>query len=255
MHVLLTNDDGPFSPGLCALRAALERFGTVTVVCPAEERSGVAHAITWGAPVRVARAHLADGSAARIVTGTPADCVIFALAEVFDPAPDLLVSGVNLGINAGMDVFYSGTVAAALEGAFNGITSVALSTTQRNADRMDAVAAQAARVLRILLELERTGPEPYNVNIPFLEGPDPDVRFTSQSPPVPVLACRLVRDPVGRDHYWLDSRPDRQAPPADSDLAALAEGDISVTPLRLELTDRAALERLRRVASIDSSGT
>ena len=121
MRILLTNDDGPFAPGLCPLRHALEALGEVTIVCPAEERSGVGHAITYLSPVRASTVRLHDGTAAHTLTGMPADCVKFAMLSLMDARPDLVVSGPNLGVNLGTDVFYSGTVAAALEGGFFGV--------------------------------------------------------------------------------------------------------------------------------------
>ncbi len=152
MKILLTNDDGPFAAGLCPLRHALQALGEVTIVCPAEERSGVGHAITYLVPVRAGMVRLHDGSVAHTLTGMPADCVKFAVLSLMDARPDLVVSGPNLGLNLGMDVFYSGTVAAALEGGFYGVPAVALSTTRENDGCMEAVAEQSVRVLRMLLD-------------------------------------------------------------------------------------------------------
>ena len=255
MKILLTNDDGPFGPGLSLLRQALEELGEVTVLCPAEERSGVSHAITYMVPVRLGSVRMADGAEARTLTGTPADCVKFALLELFDSRPDLLVSGPNLGVNAGVDVFYSGTVAAALEGGFYGVRSVAFSTDRRNAQDMDAVAGQALRVLRGLLELETEAPWVFNVNVPYLSGREPPVCFTRQTPTFPPGSCTRTLDSRQREHYWLDSTEGEEDPPPDSDVAVLRAGSISVTPLRGDLTDRAVLEWLRRVASAQLSST
>jgi 5'-nucleotidase len=251
MKILLTNDDGLFSDGLYALKDALAPFGDVTVVCPAAERSGVAHAITWGVPVQVSRAYLQDGSPAHIVHGTPVDCVLFALAELFDGPPDLVASGINTGMNAGADVFYSGTVSAALEGAFHGVSGVAFSTDERgNAGRMDAVAAQAARVLRGLLELGERAPWAFNVNIPALDGDaEPPVRFTRLYSGGTRVSCIPIEDPYGRLRYWLDTNGERGPAPPDSDIGTLAAGHISVTPLRGDLTDGDLLRRVGQSAS------
>ncbi|MCK4283332.1 MAG: 5'/3'-nucleotidase SurE [Candidatus Brocadiae bacterium] len=247
---MLTNDDGPFTPGICSLRKALTEFGQVTVVCPAQECSAVGHAITYIVPVRTGTARLADGTPVQTLTGTPADCVKFALLEVYDSPPDLLVSGPNVGINAGIDLFYSGTVAAALEGGFNGVPSVAFSTARRNADRADAVAQQAVRVLRMLLgEGELSGPHVFNVNIPHLTGEEPPIRFTGQDLSFPPGRYVRAEAPLDRVHYWLDSTTGAGPPEPGSDVAAAEAGSISITPLRCDLTDEGRLDHLRKAAS------
>jgi len=244
MKMLLTNDDGPFAPGLCALRDVLLELGDVTTVVPAEERSGIGHAITYLVPVRTGTANLPDGSTVVTLTGTPADCVKFGLLEVLDSPPEMIVAGCNMGINVGIDVFYSGTVAAALEGAFSGVFSVALSTTRHNGGRMAAVATQARRVLGMLLENGPLAPHAFNVNIPLLSGGDPEIRFTRQSQVFPRGSFLRQDGPRGRVHYWLDSTADAAAPEPDSDVAAVEAGCISITPLRPNLTDDAFLKRL-----------
>ncbi len=249
MNILLTNDDGPLARGICSLRKALALLGDVTVVCPASEHSGVGHSITYMAPVRADTVALADGAPAHVLTGTPADCVKFAVLELLDRPPDLVVSGPNLGLNVGLDLFYSGTVAAALEGAFHGITSVAFSTTRPSAGNMDAVAQQALRVLRLLLDEGREAEgRAFNVNIPTLGADAPAVRFTRQSPAAACGAYVRAEAPRQGPHYWLDATASAGVPPADSDVAALEAGCISVTPLQCDLTDRDELARLREKA-------
>jgi 5'-nucleotidase len=252
VKILLTNDDGPLAPGLHALQQALALHAEVTVVCPAEERSGVGHGITYLAPIRAGRADLPGGASACTVTGTPADCVKFALTHLLETAPDLIVSGPNLGANVGWDVFYSGTVAAALEGGMNGIASVAVSTSRRNSGRMDVVARHAAG---LILALPREARIVYNVNVPALEGGGlPPVRLTRQCRIGPRGTCTPHDGPRGRTHYWLgvDEWPERPGP--DTDVGALADGCVSVTPLRAELTDEAALARLAGLAERLSQG-
>jgi len=155
------------------------------------------------------------------------------------------VSGPNLGCNVGVDVFYSGTVAAALEGGFCGVTSVAVSTSRENEGCMDAVAEQAMRVLRPLLDAGMPAGTVLNVNIPALCETYPEVRVTRQSTQFPPGLLRRAEGPRGRVHYYLDSA-DETAPAApDSDVAALEAGAISVTPLRRDLTDEAAVRPLK----------
>jgi 5'-nucleotidase len=252
VKILLTNDDGPLAPGLAALQSALARHGEVTVVCPAEERSGVGHGITYLAPIQAGRADLPGGASACTVTGTPADCVKFALVHLLESAPDLIVSGPNLGANVGWDVFYSGTVAAALEGGMNGIASVAVSTSRRNSGKMDLVAGHAAG---LTLALPRDAGAVYNVNIPALAGEGlPPVRLTRQCRIGPRGTCTRHDGPRGRTHYWLGADEWPESPAPDTDVGALAAGCVSVTPLRTELTDEAALARLAGLAETISRG-
>jgi len=246
VDILLTNDDGPFGPGLCELRRALEGLGHVRAVCPDRERSGIAHAITIMEPLRVRTVRLADGSEAELLSGTPADCVKFAMLTAGEARPELAVSGPNMGINAGVDAFYSGTVAAALEARFYGARALAVSTVPENAMRAEQLAGQTLRVLRLLLRSAGPGPWAFNVNIPALAGPDPEVRLTAQSGAFPPGRYRPAEGTHGRPHYWLDSTLDAGPAPPGSDAAAVEAGCISVTPLRADLTDTAALERLRR---------
>lgn len=256
MQILLTNDDGPFGAGLCPMRSALQELGRVTVLCPERERSGVSHSITYLVPVRTETIRLRDGSRARTLTGAPVDCVKFALLEVFDEAPDLVVSGINLGLNLGVDLFYSGTVAAALEGALYGVRSVAFSTHRQNAERMENVAGQALRVLRRLRKVE-CGARAFNVNIPPLPGPgvDPPIRVTSQSCAFPPGEFVRSAGPRGREHYFLDSTTGAGPAPEGSDVAALEAGAISVTPIRTSLTDEEAAGRLGDALSDIVAGT
>lgn len=244
VNILLTNDDGPLAPGLHALLRALQPHGEVTVVCPAEERSGVGHAITYLTPVRAAKVELAGGGSACTITGTPADCVKFALSHLLDAPPDLIVSGINIGVNVGWDLFYSGTVAAAVEGAMNGIPSVAVSTSRANSDKMDVA---AGRAVDVILALPREGPVAYNVNIPRLAGEDvPPLRLARQCRTGPPGTCTRQDGPRGRTHYWLGSADRTDRPGVDTDVGAVAEGCISVTPLRTVLTDEEALDGLGR---------
>ena len=225
---------------------ALDGLGERWLSAPNEERSGVSHALTYRTPVELGTARLADGTEAHTLSGTPVDCVKFGVLHLLDAPPDLIVSGPNPGINVGVYVFYSGTVAAALEGAVLGVPAVAVSTSRRNAGRTDAVAQQAVRVIRLLLHRERPAGSAFNVNIPPLDGVEPEVAWTSQSLAFWGGRYQPAEGAAQARHYRLDpgaDRADRHAP--DSDVAALAAGRISVTPLRCDMTDRAALERLK----------
>jgi 5'-nucleotidase len=174
----------------------------------------------------------------------PADCIKFALLVLMKSPPDLIVSGPNLGTNAGVHVFYSGTVAAALEGGFYGVPSVAVSTSRENEADMSPVAAQAVRVLRLLLDSGLAPGAVVNVNIPLLSGDEPEIRVASQSTDRMIEEYQRFRAPRGRVYYFLDAAKRPEPPRPGSDLAALEAGAISVTPLRRDLTDEAALPRL-----------
>src|SRR6188472_2453867 len=172
MHILLTNDDGVFAPGLRALRKELQRLGDVTVIAPALEQSGVGHSITLLNPLVVKQVDDDDGSTLGwMVEGSPADSVKLAICELMEWPPDLIVSGINAGSNAGINVLYSGTVAAAIEGAFFQKTSIAVSLEYTKPRPLNfALAAEHARkVIEQILRHSSPSGSLFNVNIPSLE--------------------------------------------------------------------------------------
>ncbi len=250
MNILLTNDDGIFVPGLWALHAALREWGDVTVVAPRAEQSGISHAITYRTPISAERVLLDGSVGGYAVSGTPADCVKFGVLELLEEPPDVVVSGINLGLNVGHNVFYSGTVAAAIEGAMNGILSVAFSSCPSNADQLDRVAAEALRVLKMILEL---GPETalaYNVNLPSLRDGEPEIMFTQQGA---VPFGERYRGGEGRGTYQLHIPTGvHRRPNEGCDEHAVEAGMISVTPLRADLTDQDSLRLLERSARPES---
>jgi 5'-nucleotidase len=240
--ILLTNDDGVYAPGIAALRRQLERLGEVRVVAPATEQSGVGHAITYLTPLIVKEVFVADRPWGWAVEGSPADCVKLGVSQLCPRRPDLVVSGINYGLNAGINVLYSGTVAAAIEGAFFGITSIAVSLEFSEA----APFGRAARLARTTIEqiLEQKGPEPqlYNMNIPTaaLEG-TPEVRTVPMD--VAQYGERFEKriDPWGREYYWATGLPPPPTSTHETDLTALSRGFITLTPLDYNLTRTALL--------------
>ena len=249
MRILLTNDDGYHAPGLAALEViAATLSDDVWIVAPADEQSGAGRSLTLNRPLRVRR--FADQRFA--VAGTPTDSVLMALGELMkDAPPDLILSGVNRGGNLAEDVLYSGTVAAAMEGAMAGIRSIALSQSYDkegvgNDVSFATAAAWGERVLRPLLA------SPFDprtvVNINFPKGPSDAVKG------IRVVAQGLrdhgqVRmdhrtDPRGFDYYWLAMRRTAVEPGEATDLAAIDAGYIAVTPLHLDLTHRDSLAML-----------
>jgi len=254
MDILLTNDDGVLAPGLWALHGVLQRLGRVTVVAPRTEQSGVGHGITYLTSVAAEWVRTDEGAEACAVRGTPADCVKLALREILPRSPDLVVSGMNLGLNVGCNVFYSGTVAAAMEGAMNGVLSAAFSCDPDNADRLSRAAGQAVRVLELILALDGHGPDgpvAYSVNLPPLRDADPCVVFTHHRAEAP-RERYLREDGDGGRRYRLvgvDEGAGRAVGAPGSDVRAVREGMISVTPLRASLTD---VQSLRLLSSADA---
>lgn len=247
MRILCTNDDGIHAEGLKVLeRIARELSDDVWVVAPETDQSGLSHSLTLSSPLRVRR----EGEQRFAVTGTPTDCVIMAVKRLLPGEPDLVLSGVNAGQNVADDVGYSGTVAGAMEGTMLGLRSIALSQAFRpDADR-DAVWATAAthgaKVVGKLLELPSESGILFNVNFPAVDADAvAGIEVTRQGKLDYALGIEERQDGRGFPYYWL--KFGRQAGPEmdGSDLAALARGCISVTPLHLDLTNHALRERMR----------
>ena len=246
MRILLTNDDGIHAPGLAVLEEiAAELSDDVWVVAPAEEQSGAGHSLSLSKPVRVRR----HGDRRFSVAGTPTDAVMMALGRLIEGSvPDLILSGVNRGANLGEDVTYSGTVAAAMEGALAGIPSMALSQLYARQGMGDAVPfavarAWGARVLRALMTVPPAPRTLLNVNFPV--GEPTGVRVVAQGFH-DVGRTRIVEntDPRGYPYYWFALGGGANTPGRATDLEAVAEGAIAVTPLQLDLTHRDSLAPL-----------
>lgn len=245
--ILLTNDDGIYAPGLRALERQLRRLGEVLVVAPATEQSGVGHSITYLSPLIVKEVFEGGQHRGWAVEGSPADCVKLGISEYCPRRPDLVVSGMNSGLNAGINVLYSGTVAAAIEGAFFGITSIAVSLEFDEHADFDRAAGLATRVVEHVWHNKGTGTQLYNLNLPT-------AALTSPRPQVHVVPMGLVRygeqyekrrDPRGRSYFWATNEPVPPLGSEESDLTALRSGHITLTPLDFDLTRHAALERMR----------
>jgi 5'-nucleotidase len=241
MRILVTNDDGIFSPGLTALASVAARMGEVVVVAPDVEQSAMSHAITIRRPLSYSKTNL-DSFEAYRVNGTPADCVALGLYRW--KGADLVVSGINLGSNLGNEVWHSGTVAAAKQAALHGVRAAAFSLQLDGEDPdFGAIDPYVERVLRQLLEEDK--PRLVNVNLP--QQPH-GIHWTHQS--VRAYDGKVIEgeDPAGRKHYWFAAVP-LTDPDVGSDRWAVGRGEVSLTPLALDLTDE---EALRQQASNES---
>jgi 5'-nucleotidase len=249
MRILLTNDDGIYAPGLRALRHELLKLGTVTVVAPATEQSAAGHSVTLLNPLLVSEVFEDDGKTfvGWAVEGRPADCVKLALLELLPDPPDVIISGMNAGSNAGINVLYSGTVAAAIEGAFYRQTSIAVSLEyDKKIYDFPTGARYARQVIEQILASRPAQGSLFNVNIPVLErGPIRGVKVLPQNvSPYTEKFDRRV-NPRGRTYFWASPEFLCPDPHPGADVAALAEGFITVTPLKFDLTDHARVEELR----------
>jgi len=242
----LTNDDGILAPGLAAMRRELASIGEVTVVAPESSQSAAGHSITVSDAVIASWVHVNEEFFGYSGGGRPADCVKLALRELLDQPPDLVVSGINAGANIGINVLYSGTVAAAAEAAFYGVPAIAVSLDYR-AELDFVLAARVAR--QVICGLIRTGPQPgwlMNVNIPALDGGAPrGVRVVRQSTQPMEERFVKAKDPRGRTYFWLTGGFADPGEP-DTDLRAISEGYVAVTPLRFNLTRDDQLDLMRQ---------
>jgi 5'-nucleotidase len=247
VKILLTNDDGINAQGLAALRRAVADLGEVAVVAPDMERSGVAHSITLAQPLRIRKVYHGDEFFGHGINGAPADCVKLACREILPSLPDLLLSGINLGANVAINVLYSGTVAAAIEGAMLGVPSIAFSLGETEKPDFDEAARLAREVLEHILS---EGVPPHtllNVNIPGLpRSALKGMRVTHQSRTSYHVLYEKRVDPWGRAYFWITGQMTREfEQEPDSDLRALFDGYISITPLHYDLTHYEAVPALR----------
>lgn len=245
--ILLTNDDGIYAPGLAAMERELVQLGEVWVVAPATEQSGVGHSITYLTPLIVKEVYIDEVHWGWAVEGSPADCVKIGIAELCPRRPDLVVSGINGGLNAGINVLYSGTVAAAIEGAFFRVTSVAVSLEFDEHAQFGKAARLARSVIEQILQNKGSEPQLYNVNIPTAAlDKAPEVRVVPMD--VAQYGERFERrtDPWGRDYYWATGEPAPPTAEQETDLTAMSKGCVTVTPLDFNMTHQSLLDEMQK---------
>ncbi len=242
-RILVTNDDGIFSEGIERLAAALSEVGEVVTVAPDQERSAAGHSLTLQHPLRAKLV----GPERWSVDGTPTDCVNWGVLHLLkNDRPKLLFSGINLGLNLGDDVTYSGTVAAAFEGTILGVPSVAISQEIETGFSFDTAADFARRMARRLLEDVLPPGTLVNVNVPA--GPVRGVRVSRLGKRRYGEAVIEKLDPRGRPYYWIGSTVPEGEREEGTDISAVAEKWIALSPLHLDLTDYRSLERLEALA-------
>jgi 5'-nucleotidase len=247
VQILLTNDDGIYAPGLAAMERELRHLGDVSVVAPATEQSGVGHSVTFLSPLICKEIHEGERRRGWAVEGSPADCVKLGISEFCPKRPDLVVSGINGGLNAGINVLYSGTVAAAIEGAFFGITSIAVSLEFDEQAKFDQAGRLARSVIEQILATRQKEPQLYNLNIPTAAVDNPQGVHV-----VPMGVARYGedfvkrQDPKGRTYYWATGDPPPPAGLPETDLAALQCGYVTLTPLQFDMTKTTMLKEMNK---------
>ena len=238
-HIVVTNDDGISAPGLRALVAGLDGLGTISVVAPSQERSAAAQSLTLRQPI------YCDQIAERewAIEGTPADSMIIALHKLFPERPDLVISGINRGGNLGENIYYSGTVGAAMEAAIHHVPAVAISLAYRGRQFDFEPAAQFARRLAPLV-LKEGMPSGVILNVNVPKNWTGEVRFTRQSSKITRNLLKAGEDPRGRKYYWLHEHEVKDEVGPETDYAAIFDGAISITPLELDHTHAPSLNHL-----------
>jgi 5'-nucleotidase len=243
MNILLSNDDGILARGLAVLAEACADLGQVTVIAPDREQSATSHSLTLHRPIRATRR--SDG--AYQVDGTPTDCVLLGLGALLPKKPDFVLSGVNHGPNMGEDVLYSGTVAAAMEGLAAGIPSVAFSFGSFDLEHLESHRAGLKQLISRIVAVDQFPPDTLlNVNLPPIPADQVrGVKVTSLGSRVFHEEIARMKDPWGREIYWIGGGHVTWSGGEESDFHAVRDGFISVTPLHVDMTNYNLLEAVR----------
>ena len=246
MNILLTNDDGIYAPGLDALYQELKSDFDVSIVAPESEMSAAGHSITLSNPLKVREIKKNSIFYGFAVKGTPADCVKIAVQELLDKKPDIILSGINLGSNTGINVLYSGTVSAAIEGTFLGIPSAALSLDTRKDADFSFAACFSRKVISYINNNKINRHTALNVNIPAVpENRIKGVSLTRQSLSIHREKYERRIDPRENEYYWLTGECSPDENEVDTDTNLLMQNIITITPITYDLTCLNDLERLK----------
>ncbi|HET9275246.1 MAG TPA: 5'/3'-nucleotidase SurE [Gemmatimonadales bacterium] len=243
MNILVSNDDGIHAPGIALLADVCRQVGQVTVVAPDREQSGTSHSLSLHGPLRPRRRH--DGSFQ--VDGTPTDCVLLAIGALMPEPPQFVFSGVNHGPNMGEDVFYSGTVSAAMEAVTLGIPGVAISLASRDEELLETYRSRLIGLVRRITSVESYPRLTLlNINLPGIPGDQvKGVRVCKLGSRYFSESLTRMKDPWGREVFWIGGGEITWTGDADSDHQAVADGYIALTPLHLDLTNYSLLETVR----------
>jgi 5'-nucleotidase len=243
--ILVTNDDGIFAPGITALAIIASKFGDIVVVAPDKPQSGMGHAITINSTIRIQKSHYHKALMEYSCSGTPVDCVKMAVNHILKKRPDLVISGINHGSNSSINVIYSGTMSAAIEGALEGTPSIGFSLCDYS---IEADFTQSEKFIAKIIEQTLKNGMPkgvcLNVNIPKLKTEDiKGIKVVRQAKANWVERFDERKDPYGRDYYWLTGEFVNFEPESlDTDEWALSNGYISVVPTQADLTAHSVLK-------------
>ncbi len=244
--ILITNDDGIYSPGIRALWEALNSFGDIIAVAPSSQKSAISHAITIFQPLRVRQVKDVDGFCGYSVSGTPADCSKIAIKHILSKKPKVLISGINLGANVGNNIIYSGTVSAALEGTMLGIPSIAISLDSFKNDRFELSKKLARDVVSFVLKNNLPKGTMLNVNVPNI---DPEnflgTRITKQGNQFFNDDFDQRIDPRGQTYYWMKGKIEDNDEDLVFDGKAISDGYASITPIGFNMTDESYMHDLK----------
>lgn len=238
--ILITNDDGIHSPGIEALQQALAALGRTVVIAPDRDNSAVSHSLTMNRPLKVVQVR----KGVYTIDGTPTDCVAVGLKKILTVRPDLLVSGINAGANLGDDISYSGTVSAAIEGTMYGIPSMAISAGGEPPFDYRAATQIAVYLAGIILRNSLPGDTLLNINVPSGSSYK-KIRVTRQGRRLWENSIHETLDPRGSKHYWIGGGTPVTDLGEDTDVHTFAEGNVSITPIQLDLTNHAGITFLK----------
>ncbi len=245
MKILITNDDGIHAPGLRALVEGLKGLGTITIVAPSRERSASAQSLTLRQPIYCDKIAEREYS----IDGTPADAMILAFHHLLTEKPDITISGINPGGNLGENIYYSGTVGAAMEAAINRTPAVAVSVAYKGRGFDFAPAAHLTRAL-VPLVLREGLPAGVMLNINVPQDWTGEVRITRQSSKITRNVLKPGTDPRGRQYYWLSEQQFSEGIEPDTDHAAIRDGAVSITPLMIDHTHAVSVKHLEHWAKL-----
>lgn len=247
MKILLTNDDGIYSEGIQILKKQLDNIAEVTVIAPDRERSTIGHAMTLRKPLRMRKVKINGDFWGFSLDGTPADCVIIGILEIMkDEKIDLIVSGINCGPNLGDDIFYSGTVSAAVEGAMRNVPSLAISIAGFEDFKFKSAALFTQKIVANLMKNNLLSNLALNINFPNIDYEEiKGIKITRHGKRIYQDEVKTIHDPKGATHYWLGGElPEGKIEPG-TDFEAISNNKVSITPLSLDLTKYSVLSQIK----------